>query len=56
MNEGCELVCGPQLGQVHRGHVPCQGRNTREGFDGLLNIEALRESASDERNEDEQCQ
>lgn len=56
VNEGCEFVCRPQLGQVHRSHVPPQVRNTRERVDGFLATEAgaLRKGTSYERNKDQQ--
>lgn len=54
MNEGGKLVHRLQLRQVHRSHVPSQLRNTMKGPSDFLNIEALREGVSHERDQSQQ--
>jgi hypothetical protein len=54
MSEGREFVHRLQRRQMHRSHVPLQLRNTGKGPNDLLNIEALREGMTQERDESQQ--
>ena len=54
VNEGREIVRRPQLRQVHRGHVPSQLRDVGKRFKCSLNMKALREGSSYERNKSQQ--